>query len=323
MSPTRSAARPLRVLTQNLYLGADLGPAMTAATPTAFVAAVAEIHAGVLATDFPRRARAVAEILATERPALVGLQEVALWSVGRAEQRPAHRQDFLAVLLAALADRGLHYRVAALSRNALVGPVPLDADRLVRLRDRDVVLVDADEPGLVVRAGHGGRYVHQETLRPALGSPVRLDRGWAGVDATYDGRQVRFLTTHLELGLFEATQVAQVRELLTGPAAVAGAVVLTGDFNAVPGSAAYDDLVSACSDAWCVNGDDPGPTCGRDGALADPRSRLDTRLDLVLTLGAARASAAHLVGATPLRGPGPGPVWASDHAGVVATVELA
>jgi hypothetical protein len=44
----------LRVMTQNLYLGSSLAPALTATSPTAFVAAVAQIYSTVQYTDFPR-----------------------------------------------------------------------------------------------------------------------------------------------------------------------------------------------------------------------------------------------------------------------------
>ena len=58
------------------------------------------------------------------------------------------------------------------------------------------------------------------------------------------------------------------------------------------------------------------------GALNNPVSTLQTRIDLVLSRGAARADGdeAELIGDTPFQGTPP--FWPSDHAGVVAEVRL-
>ena len=54
------------MLTQNLYLGSSLTPALAATTPEAFVAAVAQIYGTAAFTNFPRRAEAVADTIADE-----------------------------------------------------------------------------------------------------------------------------------------------------------------------------------------------------------------------------------------------------------------
>ena len=79
----------LRVMTQNLYLGSSLAPALTATSPTAFVAAVAQIYSTVQYTDFPARAEAIADEIDANHPDLVGLQEVTNWTTTRRE--PASR----------------------------------------------------------------------------------------------------------------------------------------------------------------------------------------------------------------------------------------
>lgn len=112
-----------------------------------------------LATDFPTRAEAIADTVAEEEPDLLGLQEVTDWAATPTHAGPTPpSQDFLAILTAALAERGLHYEVAAVAHNADIGPAPLVApqfgcgltatDCLVSLRDRDVILVNADTPAL-------------------------------------------------------------------------------------------------------------------------------------------------------------------------------
>ena len=65
---------------------------------------------------------------------------------------------------------------------------------------------------------------------------------------------------------------------------------------------------------------DPNNTCCQDDLLINLVSQLTQRIDLVLTHGNAHGVEAHvdtgaIASATP-------PFWASDHAAVVATVQL-
>ena len=71
--------RELTVMTQNLYLGSSLDPALTATTGPEFVGAVAQIYGTMVFTNFPARAQAIADTMAAEKPDLVGLQEVSKW----------------------------------------------------------------------------------------------------------------------------------------------------------------------------------------------------------------------------------------------------
>ena len=75
-------------------------------------------------------------------------------------------------------------------------------------------------------------------------------------------------------------------------------------------------------DVWSVNPDQPGLTCCQGSALANPDSRLRTRIDLVLTHGRVEIKSARTVGTRPFTTEGACPYWASDHAGVVARVRL-
>ena len=126
--PPGKDKRQLTVMTQNLYLGSTLTPAITATTPAEFLAAVAQIYGTAVATDFPRRAEAIADTIAAEEPDLVGLQEVTNWIAQRTVAGPPlPSYDFLAILQAELAERGLHYSVGAVSQNADIGPAPLVA----------------------------------------------------------------------------------------------------------------------------------------------------------------------------------------------------
>jgi endonuclease/exonuclease/phosphatase family metal-dependent hydrolase len=340
--PPGKDKRQLTVMTQNLYLGSTLTPAITATSPAAFLAAVAQIYGTAVATNFPRRAEAIADTIATEEPDLVGLQEVTNWIAQRTGAGPAlPSYDFLLILKQELAERGLDYSVAAVSENADIGPAPLVAPPLgcalpttatppciVTLQDRDVILVNDDTPALDVLRSDSGRYQAQEVLTPPLGTPVSFARGWALIDGTFEGKKFRFVNTHLEVESFRATQEAQAREFLAGPAKAPGAVIATGDFNSAADPATTDDPTATYAaltkswfdDAWAVNGGDPGLTCCQNTPLPNPPSQLRTRIDLILVHGPVRAREAPVVGDAPIQAVQPR--WASDHAGVVATLRL-
>ncbi len=337
-------AKHLVVMTQNLYLGSPLTPALDPSvdTPAEFVAAVATIYGNALATNFPARAQAIADTVAEERPDVIGLQEVTNWV---ARPTPADTgtpaspvsQDFLEILTAALAERGLDYEVAGVVQNADIGPAPLVAPALgcavsatecvVTLQDRDVILVNHDTRGLHWWGARSGRYAAQQSFTPPIGTPVSFARGWVTVEASYRGERFRVANTHLEVADFPAVQEAQAREFLAGPARTHDAVLAVGDFNsAADGSStgSYEILTSRLHDAWAVNGDDPGYTSGQNGTLSNQVSQLYQRIDLVLYDSSrrtrVRAVEAHVVGDQPFQSTVP--LWPSDHAGVVATLRL-
>src|SRR4029079_15499640 len=98
----------VEVMTRNLYLGADLTPAIAATTPEALSAANGQILREVVHNDFPTRAKGLAQEILTEKPDLVGLQEVALWRTAPPSLTPVLtgeptattvRYDFLQLLL--------------------------------------------------------------------------------------------------------------------------------------------------------------------------------------------------------------------------------
>lgn len=65
------------VMTWNLYLGADLTPIFTAA-PEQIPERITEVFRQFLATNFPRRAKAIARQIALVQPDIIGLQESVL-----------------------------------------------------------------------------------------------------------------------------------------------------------------------------------------------------------------------------------------------------
>ncbi len=319
--------RELEVMTQNVYLGSSLDQALMAGDPTEFLIAIATIYGTVQFTNFPARSDAIADEIAARGPDLVGLQEVTEWTSTGPGAPPS--LDFLEILQQDLADRDLSYSVAAVSNNADIGPIPLLTcsgplgSCTLEMEDRDVILVNEDNPDLETSNPQSGLYATQAVVNTPVG-PLSFDRGWASIDGTIDGKKFHFVNTHLETEDFAEVQEAQGEELLDGPAKAPGAVISTGDFNsAADGSttATYGNLTqSYFDDAWDTNPGDPGLTCCQNSTLTNPTSELSSRIDLVLTHTASRTQSASLFGDTPFQvSP---PFWLSDHAGVIATVRV-
>ena len=234
----------------------------------------------------------------------------------------------------ALAARGLAYEVAAVSVNAVIGPVPLVTPCrsavvgacLLTFTDRDVILVNEQTRRLHWNNPRSGTYADQVTFKPPLGDvpAVSFSRGWASIDGRFRGRPFHFVNTHLETaGELAAIQVAQAREFLAGPAFGPGADLVAGDFNsAADGSttATYGLLTDRLRDAWSVRRRAPGYTCCQEATLTVPTPQFSRRIDLILVRGA-KPLAARRVGSRPFATTPPR--WASDHAGVVADVRLA
>ena len=123
-------------------------------------------------------------------------------------------------------------------------------------------------------------------------------------------------------------QEKQAAELLAGPAHVGGRVIAVGDFNSAADPATTDKPTATYSlltkswfrDAWLEAGRRPGLTCCQNGTLTNPTPQLYERIDLVLLHDGVRALRALLVDDRPIVTTPP--LWASDHAGVVADLRL-
>jgi endonuclease/exonuclease/phosphatase family metal-dependent hydrolase/predicted small lipoprotein YifL len=254
----RGKGHVARVMTRNLYLGADLAPAIGAPDLTSFVAATGGVLRQVTATNFPVRAKGLAGEILRATPDLVGLQEVALWRTGPASIAPLFggpktaatvRYDFLQLLLAELNDCEERYRAVAIEEEFDLeapadengvsgdGPAPIvNAELNARLTMRDVILQRVDA-GVHVSSPAGGHFQHLLIL-PVLGVPITVTRGWTKVDARVRGSDpFRFVNTHLEAfdpaAVHPSIRALQASELvaLFGPTTTDRPVVLVGDLN--------------------------------------------------------------------------------------------
>jgi endonuclease/exonuclease/phosphatase family metal-dependent hydrolase len=316
-----------------MYLGADLAPVLAAQSFDELVAAVTTVVAAIESSNPAARIAAMADEIARQEPDLVGLQEAIVLATGpfTVPQTPAAtvELDFVALLLEALAARGLDYAAVA-----IVGNFEAQAPRLttaglqdVRLTDRDVILARA---GVAVSNLQAENYAAAVQFPSPVFGLITVPRGWVAVDVTLSTETFRFVNTHLET-FSPDVQVAQAQELLAGPTSTSLPLVLVCDCNSdargegPDATPTYDLLVSAgLTDAWSTRHPGaPGFTCCQDASLRNTRSLLSERIDFVFVQGAVDVHRVGLVGAHPGdRTRNPVRLWPSDHAGVVADLRV-
>lgn len=323
------------VMTRNLYLGANLQAAIASPDAEALAQAAADIYVNVQATGFAERAELIAQEIDDTSPDLIGLQEVALWRTGALELAPPLSPatdvafDFLELLQAELAARGLDYETAVVFEGfdaevpASFSSSGVPVLRDVRLTQRNVILVRSGIHYSNVRSGQFATNLVFPDVGGIPGNDLVDVRGWVSIDVSMDRRPFRFVNTHLD-SFFAPVRTAQAQELVDGPLATNLKIVAVGDFNSPPvgeESGAYQVLTSRSdgkmNDAWtAANGAAPGLTCCQQPDLTNPTSVAYTRIDLILTnTSAVKTEEAFIVGATATTAGG---LWASDHFGVVA-----
>ena len=305
----------LRVATYNLYLGADVALLFGAADLDQLSARVHVVRAQLAATRFEERARAVAAILARERVDLVGLQEMSRWTTTPPDGEEQVLVDFLPTLLAELAASGAAYDAYAVNPN-FGGALPVDGEGVFTLSGANVTLVRREGPVEVVAEATGTYDAGLDVPTGIAGVTFPVARSWGRVDVRVSGRPLRFVNTHTE-AYDGPVRDAQRDEVLAANADTDAPVVLVGDFNARP------DVVgvpAGWTDAW-TRGEGDGFTCGQAPDLANEVSRLRERIDYVWVRGAGVLDT-RTVGDLPGVRTGPHGLWPSDHAGVLADLDL-
>ncbi len=355
--PPQKHSDKVGVMTRNLYLGADLSPALGATTPAQFFAANGAVLRQVTTTNFPVRAKGLAGEILKERPDLVGLQEVALWRTGPPSLNPVLsgqptattvRYDFLQLLLDQLNKHhpGLYTAVnvqpefdfeAPADENGQPndGPNPDPTGGLLanteingRLTMRDVILARKGTPTTNPAAGH---FSHLLTVTVS-GIPISVTRGWTTVDAKVDhSRWFHFVNTHLEAFDDEtehpSIRAQQASELVAagGPARSTLPVILVGDLNSdvatevQPGDAqAYQVML----DAGFVERSTSNPLscCINDpNLMAGTVADFDHQVDHIMTSSPSlvQLKKAEVTGRQKHNG-----LWDSDHAGIASVLRV-
>jgi len=316
-------------MTQNLYVGADVDLVIGAlASPDPYDDFPALLFAieTLGKTDYPARAAAIADEIARRRPHVVGLQEVSVIDIDLSGMGgPVVYLNFLEILQAELAARGLNYTAAAQVQNTNAAPLPG-----ISLVDFDVLLVDAD--WVTITSAGGQNFT---VIVGPVAPGVTLIRGWVWARTTIGDQSYTFASAHTEAnlagapqGLLEQIRAAQVGEMVASLGS-SDRVVLMGDLNDTPGSLMYQVLAGAgFTDVWAaLRPGVVGLTCCHRADLSDQVAAFTQRIDYILTRGL-DASQSRLFGRIDRFGEVPGdrtagpayPVWPSDHVGMIATV---
>jgi hypothetical protein len=337
-------------MTQNLYQGTEFRniQGLIGKEPTLdqALAATTADYATYVATRFKDRAVRIAAEIAQNRPALVGLQEVATWHTGTFD--PAHpfalpspvSEDFVAELVAALAADGIHY--APVSRHddnfTLAFPVVTPGGLIaVGMVESGVILARTDLPPgqLKLSDPQSGTFnarlpLFPNPLDPDLPQGFQFTNSWQSIDVKVRGKSFRFITTHLDaLAPGGIVSGPQAQELVAGPAKTSLPIVVAGDMNSGPrvNPAAYDAfLAGGLTDTWTAAGLGAPPlTCchlAPNDLVSDPNAIYTDDLDHVFTRGRFSVLDEHLVGNTAPSPPPASFIWPSDHAGILATLAI-
>jgi endonuclease/exonuclease/phosphatase family metal-dependent hydrolase len=324
--PAAAGAIDISVMTQNLYLGANTDPLFAAKTLPELQAAIINAANSVQASNFQfLRAPAIAaEAAKAGGPLLIGLQEAEIVGQGSVSV------NYADTLIAALKTQGLNYTYMIPGVGAAVHTgLSLDSAAAglpgFKLTDQDVVLVRTDVPGLKVTSVSAQTFTNTGTVTSPLFGPISLERGYVLVDATLDGVPFQFVSTHLDGSLPDGSRTSanplEVDEILTALGATGQPQLVVGDFNATP-----SDLCAGlpCGPAELLaagftnTGAALGPTCCQSPDLSNAVSILNREYDYIFETGFSSVDSAALVGNQPFENVPP--LWASDHAGVVATL---
>jgi Endonuclease/Exonuclease/phosphatase family len=348
------AGPTITVMSRNVFLGADLAPAINAPGIPQAIDGAGVIWNELQSTRFRERAVPLAREIKRSRADLVGLQEVALWRTQTPSDGGAPpisplpgataatkvELDFLAILRRQLRRVGARYRLVVVQKefdaelpadidgSDATGTGPLagfGADFDARLTMRDVILA---RKGSKVRLGRTRKGHFETRYEPNVGGvTIPVDRGWASVEARIRNREsrFRFIDTHLEAFGDPAIREAQAKELIAGPLDTRKQVILVGDLNS--GIARHnqpeqpgDDLAfRALADFGMKDNGAIQSCCYPD--LFDPNGVFDHTVDHVLTKRPLKTRRAYVTGDD--RGERtPSGLWPSDHGGVVSRLRL-
>ncbi|MEJ2216258.1 MAG: endonuclease/exonuclease/phosphatase family protein [Gemmatimonadota bacterium] len=332
----------ITVMSQNLYLGADLDALLNATTPADLAVPFQQLM--ITSAGNMGRMQQIAMQIAQRAPHLVGLQEVTRYIFDYGPV--ADTLDYIAVLQAylnyfhSLNPNSPTYQ--AVRQNLAqppvqVIPLPTGGTINVTYQDGDAVLIRDDvpfsDPTLV-------KYDSVQTLVVG-GTAFTNDHGYIAVTAQVGDMRVRFVNTHLEVQLFGGVQTEQTEQLINDFADETLPVIMVGDFNSAANHDAPEDQMSPSyhmfrnagyADMWLREAHSVGGvTCCQAPDLLNVTSQLTQRLDLVLV----RWNAAGFGGRSTMEVVGEEPgdritvsdatvgdvtLWPSDHAAVAATL---
>ena len=348
----------VKVMTRNIFLGADLSDALNSNNAEQFIKANGAILREVDETNFPLRAQGLAAEIASKKPDLLGLQEVAWWRTGATPGAPhqssvdpqsaftatTNKYDFLALFQAELEARGLNYKVAVVKEEFdFEAPTDYDNDPNTgiaggeiqgRLTMRDVILVNEDSKVKAkLKNPQTGTYANLFT--PTIsGIQVPVTRGWTAGDVTVQKgkgkdvlkRKFRFVNTHFEAFDDEkehpSIRAKQAQELLDGPASNPKSIIL-GDFNSDDDTVQPDDqqaYQTLVTGGFTERSTADPLSCCVNNLFTSPPQQFDHQVDHIMSNQS--AAKVKLVNSSVTGLEQVNGIYDSDHAGVFSTLKL-
>ena len=336
-----------KVMTRNIYLGADLAPAINASSTDDFINKNGQILRDVDTNNFKVRAKGLANEIKSVSPDLIGLQEVALWRTGPVNLAAATggpktattvHADYLADLMAQLNKGKKRYRVVKVQQEfdfeapadyngtAGDGTLPVvnpDGEIDGRLTMRDVILAKVGS-SIKTKNLKSGNF---ETIyTPEISSiPVPVQRGWLSADVKVrKGKWFRFVNTHLEAFGAPEIRESQAKELLAGPLKSGSLpAVFVGDLNSDDNTVSADDALAynALKKGGMVDRGTKQMTFGVDSGIItdDAPTKFNQTIDHVMTNKpkSVKLIKSGVTGTKPANG-----YWDSDHRGVWSNLKM-
>ncbi len=274
-APKKAPPPLIDVMTQNQYLGADLVPVVEAgaaitgdpATLVAFNTALLNALGSVAANLPEQRYMALAREISGRRPHVVGLQEVFEFSCtppppGDPNLPPGDGcvfgpiagafNDHLTGTLDAL--HGMYVAKAIVKNLDITLPIVTPTGgAYVTVIDRDVILVRKDLAGAAEVVPYdafcsfpsvdGCNYDFVATTSIG-GQPIRIERGFVGIDLAVGGSKYRVVNTHLEVRepdgsnpysrIVQSAQAYQLIATTTATTPPDRKLIVVGDINSDP-----------------------------------------------------------------------------------------
>jgi hypothetical protein len=339
-------------MSRNLYLGADLGPALASPNLPEFFKRAGDVWNQVQQTNFPVRAKSLAKEIKAEDTDIVGLQEAALWRTGPpfGSNASVVQYDFVQNLVTELnknAKAKDEYVVAASqdefdfeapanTSGTTVFTPPFGVTTDVRLTMRDAILVKNDE---VKTSNVGGGHFNVVFQPTTVAGTIPVTRGWNELDAKVKGEEFHFVNTHFEA--FDSNPVnptnvgplpkggvrqAQAQQLLAGPLQSSKPVLLVGDLNSdsplngdqAPGDDLGYQVLTGGGFSERALTPPPFGCCISDPTLTNPSTAgITHRVDHIMSDSSKIKFEKGAITSTYANG-----LWSSDHFGVASELKV-
>ena len=250
ISSAQADTEPIKVMSRNLYLGADVGVAL-AKIPN-MPAAAQFMWNQVQKTDFSKRKKILADQIRAESPDVIGIQEATIWYCKASFwSKKTEVFNFTQELLAELkGDYIIAEKNGAQANNPgySIGPISFlttvkDPETFQELFGQDKADCGFQIGDALIIKKELAQYVNQvgnseyESIYKVVPTIMEINRGYTWADITMQGTNVRFISTHLE-SLWDEKKTPkaadQAQQLVEDVKSTKSPIVLIGDFNSDP-----------------------------------------------------------------------------------------